>query len=212
MFVRDASPRRRRSETRDRDWNTKGATPKDKIWRLAGVSDRSRHTIGYRSFTEFGSQKTNVPRRASVGFRLRLAALFPRRGMPESNSARGAAIGPVNFRCRRSRQWPLGEIGRHARLRILCLTASGFESPSGHLTNRRLCFGVFGVLIPIGSVECCFRYVLQGRERGHEGVTQRTLVSGSRFTGVKRDKVAVPSENGLRQHLYRDRVRYSKPV
>lgn len=27
---------------------------------------------------------------------------------------------------------PLGEIGRHARLRILCRKASGFDSPSGH--------------------------------------------------------------------------------
>lgn len=29
-------------------------------------------------------------------------------------------------------RWPLGEIGRHARLRILCREASGFDSPSGH--------------------------------------------------------------------------------
>ncbi|MDB5347763.1 MAG: hypothetical protein JWP89_6140 [Schlesneria sp.] len=33
------------------------------------------------------------------------------------------------------RQRPLGEIGRHARLRILCRKASGFDSPSGHLSE-----------------------------------------------------------------------------
>ena len=32
----------------------------------------------------------------------------------------------------RSIRWPLGEIGRHARLRIWCREASGFDSPSGH--------------------------------------------------------------------------------
>lgn len=38
----------------------------------------------------------------------------------------------------RSGSRPLGEIGRHARLRILCRKASGFDSPSGHLPLR--CF------------------------------------------------------------------------
>lgn len=33
---------------------------------------------------------------------------------------------------KKSRKRPLGEIGRHARFRILCRKASGFESPSGH--------------------------------------------------------------------------------
>ena len=51
-----------------------------------------------------------------------------------------------NERCRlsRTRHWliklppfrPLGEIGRHARLRILCRKASGFDSPSGHYATH----------------------------------------------------------------------------
>ena len=41
-------------------------------------------------------------------------------------------IGSLTSYTYRPIRWPLGEIGRHARLRILCREASGFDSPSGH--------------------------------------------------------------------------------
>lgn len=62
---------------------------------------------------------------------------------------------------------PLGGIGRHARLRILCRKVSGFESRSGHFvfqcTKRGMAIGI----VPKSSVFCWCVLIAAGR-RGRD--------------------------------------------